>query len=1231
MARLVTCGFEQQQVSQTSNEAEGEGFAVGNGGSAGPTIDTSVKRSGAAALKCAKSNYAVWNVVNTNTPDDSTWYYWRAYFRFDANPGSASIRTLWFTRGTGGWALSLRTDGKLVLCEGTAVGGTQIGSLSSALSTGTWYRLEVGFQPKNAGGSQSIVVRLDGATLIETTANIGSGVLGQFVLGDSQNSQTPNQWFDDVAVNDSSGSAQNSWARDGSIVLSKAKAPNLGGWALSFAGDTQYLEVSNVPPKGASTPTANSQTESSASNTTDSFGPILDTPAAAGMASGTRITVAQAIAQIGSVDTTPRSVKIDMWDGSAYTGGTAVASPSAAIGSSPANWKTIRGAVAYSPSYPTRTDDAYVKVTRQTSGGKVYCDFAAALFEYASPFVDQGVAVPVFGQATKTQGVAVPVVADVTLGSLSCDYYGRVSGTVTVPTGCTSLKVYRSTSSGGTYADITSNCVISGSAPSISFVDKRPAYGSQAIALNATGYYKVAGVFTSPVGPLSSVQSCVSATDREQVERAEWSTMHTEMAVTTNPTGTVNTASMPSTVNVGSTTGHGTSGVFTLVEGSNRAVISYSGSTSTSFTGCAYVSGYSGSFTTAAEIRVRENSTHLAYANPGRLLLSAAWIAATYSDLTTQALTDLDTWWTYTATQINSDGVFSSNYRTGSVFYSADLTELIVHLVGCVRLLRRLAGNATADAVRADMIAKADAMGVRQLALSADTLTGRGYSADWPKSVSAATAWAGSTAMASGVVRKPTSGATRIYRNINPNGGTTGASEPTWPTTTRGCVQDGTVVWQECTTDTPVWSSGATIAEGDIRRPTGSTTPITRTGTVTSGSNVITGLSTTSDLQVGSTVSSGLGTITAILSGTSIQVTNNAGISTTLSLTFTPPSPPAATYRALNAGTTGGTEPTWPSSYGDTVTDNGITWKETGHDSRLSLFVTYSKTSPYNPSPAYPTQVGSHIGDDQARAAAALAVLYTDPEATHFYTGGSSRSTALTRIQDSIRIGTGHQVGDGALTQDTLGYLAYDSLYASFTIHLTAIALYQMGVSVLPELQAYVLATLRWFDAYYSTEPTIGNADELMHPATGIESEEFGWRSAAYTVMHQSSPIEVVRYTSAFWPDRVYVEAGQASATLTADMHFLSATAMSYAFGLPQTLGQSVAVAVRGTSTVAVAVPVATATTTLLNYAVAVFARRTTTASVAVTVNGPTVSCSVAVPVRAPGDFRMFFNLGPYL
>ncbi len=1022
MARLVTCGFEQQQVSTTSNECEGEGFVVGNGGSAGPTIDTGVKHGGAAALKCAKSNYAAWNTISGGTPDDSTWYYARAYFRFDANPSSASVRVLRGLRGTGGWTLALRTDGKLVLCEGASVGGTQIGALSSALSTGTWYRLEVAWQPKNAGGSQQIQVRLEGSAIVEATGNIGSGTHGQIIVGDSQNTETPNFYFDDVALNDSSGSNQNSWPGDGAIILLKPVGDNnVSGWSTGSGGDANWYDShDNTPPIGVSSPGTQTQTKTTAANTTDFVQHNCASYTAAGIPAGNAITLLQGIAQIGSADTTPRDVKVEVNFNPSGTGANTT-TPSAAIGTSPANWRTGRSAISYNPSV-TRGTQPWLRLTRQTSGGTIHADFAGILVEHtpvrraadtwAWSDAPRPTQVPVAATDAwgwnDTAGVAPG--ATPTLGSLSVDAYGRVQGTVSGCGTATTIKVYRSQSSGGTYVDVTSNCTITNNGGgSFSFTDKRASYGSQPVALNATGYWKVAGYITA-AGAQSAAQAATPTIDKSTVELAVWASLHTEMATQAT----------------------------------------------------------------------RENTSHLGYAYPGRFLLSAAYIAYQYPAKTTEALTDLDTWWTFVKTQLNADNLFIANgYNTHA--YPAHNAEMVVYLCACVRMLNRLTGNATAASLSSDMLAKANAIGKAMIdKLARTSLTAAGFGGGTDTTLAGATAWSAFGAVSTRSIIKPSSGSpARLYRVITPNlsFALLGSTEPTWPTTDGAIVQSGSIYLQECTNEFPVRQNSHAYAVGDMVRPT------TRNG---------------------------------------------------------------RTYRCSTAGTSGGSEPTWGTSNGGTTSDGTVVWTETTRTGDI-FDVAYDPTTPYA-GPGAP----SRIGDEMSRVAAAFSALMNSA-ATDFTTGGSKRTAANTIALDHAKLAGTLQVGTGALIQQ-YDWPTDDSLYASYTIHLLAVAIHEQGDSWLPELAASVDKTLAWLSSTYSTEPAVGN-EEAGRPTTSTSSlrADIGWRDAAFRTRGTVNPISNTYWESCLHPSATYNQAGQAASTEGNDLNYLSTLGVPAAFSIPQT------------------------------------------------------------------------------
>lgn len=622
--------------------------------------------------------------------------------------------------------------------------------------------------------------------------------------------------------------------------------------------------------------------------------------------------------------------------------------------------------------------------------------------------------------------------------------------------------------------------------------DLRPANGSQPVPLASTAYYKVIAVRNgTEAAAQTSAVSAVSAVDKSARELGTWSAIHTVMATQAT----------------------------------------------------------------------REDSSHLSYAYPHRYLMSAAYVAATYPAKKTEALTDLDTWWTFVKTQITAEGLFiAGGYPT--YCYIGHVGEMLPYLVACARLLRNALGTDTtslpsgltgAPALAADMIAKADAMGVGMIDYLERYSVSRNNLGSSDPLPANATAWAGSTSYQPGAIVRPTSANGRVYRMVANGAKTSGSSEPTWPTNTGKMTTtvDGGCWWQDCTDEYPAWQASTVYRLGQVVRPTAWTgAPIVRTGTITSGSNVITGLSTTADLAVGMGVSSGLGVITSIVNSTSVQVSVTAVVGATLSLTFTPV---ARTYRCITPGTSSGSEPTWPTS--GEVTDGAVRWEETTVTGDIFANV-YSPTSPYNAVNA----AGTGVSDELARVIAGFAGLLNDPDATHFKSGGSKRSTAFTIVVDHVKVLATHFVGNGANIDDPT-WQAQDSLYMSYTMHLLAVGLHEWQQVYTPAtanhrtLEAIVGRGLDWFAAQYATEPNLGNDGHpaaIATPYTG--RAELGWRKIPYATAGVADPLGDRIYSSALLPYQ-YLPAGSAysmSSYDVDDLNFLSALGLPAAYGTPQ-------------------------------------------------------------------------------
>lgn len=243
MARLWSSGFE---LNSTTSNLE----IYSPGGS--PTIQTTTVHSGTYALQITSLSSGTrkhvgfpWNGSAQNGP-----YYIRFYFRYDTAPsGDNTIFRLGsnpnLTIGDNVF-IELTNGGTLILSDEDG----DIGSPSSALSTGTWYRIEVEVDRTAAAGSHIVRARIDGSEFAGSSArDLAAGFWGGQIGGNIQaEAQTTGNWyFDDIAINDSTGSFQNSYPGEGEIIhLRPNAAGDNAGWAAG-TGST-FAEVDEVTP-----------------------------------------------------------------------------------------------------------------------------------------------------------------------------------------------------------------------------------------------------------------------------------------------------------------------------------------------------------------------------------------------------------------------------------------------------------------------------------------------------------------------------------------------------------------------------------------------------------------------------------------------------------------------------------------------------------------------------------------------------------------------------------------------------------------------------------------------------------------------------------------------------------------------------------------------------------------------------------------------------------------------
>lgn len=227
MARLWSSGAELN--STTINMEFGSGSN---------SIVVTPVRSGSYSIQAKRTTsgncYIPYYFAN---PNATASFFFRAYVNIITLPNVA-CRLISVQNVTPQSKVSIRLNTNGTLQAYNEEDSANIGSASSALSTNTWYRIELNVNCTTIA-STSVDARIDGVSFATGTVNLLSGI-GGFILGSDISLTTVEMYFDDLAINDSTGSFQNSWPGAGSIVHLR---PNAAGDTAAWGASTNVDEV----------------------------------------------------------------------------------------------------------------------------------------------------------------------------------------------------------------------------------------------------------------------------------------------------------------------------------------------------------------------------------------------------------------------------------------------------------------------------------------------------------------------------------------------------------------------------------------------------------------------------------------------------------------------------------------------------------------------------------------------------------------------------------------------------------------------------------------------------------------------------------------------------------------------------------------------------------------------------------------------------------------------------
>lgn len=244
MGRVWHSGFE---LNSTSSGME---YTATSGVGTVFTIVTSPVRSGTYAAKFLANNSSVGQArFNFASSDQNGQFYLRVYIRIDTIVSAATnILIMRNNANADKIGIRLNTDNTLTLrnLEDSA----SIGSDSAALNTGQWYRIEIAADTTTPS-STAVAARVDGVEFASGSANLATG-LAALVLGFSTVFATGEVYMDDVALNDSSGSFQNSYPGSEKIINIRADSAGDSN-QLGSAASTNYQQIDEITPDDAST------------------------------------------------------------------------------------------------------------------------------------------------------------------------------------------------------------------------------------------------------------------------------------------------------------------------------------------------------------------------------------------------------------------------------------------------------------------------------------------------------------------------------------------------------------------------------------------------------------------------------------------------------------------------------------------------------------------------------------------------------------------------------------------------------------------------------------------------------------------------------------------------------------------------------------------------------------------------------------------------------------------
>lgn len=241
-ARLFTCGYEENNLAETMWHTTG----------AGTTVVTTAPHSGTYHLQIAGASGKTTTRQLASALGSGSTSYARFYWRTN-NAGVANSRIHYNASSGGTIALQIqKNSGATISLINGITTTTQTSSMT--VSADTWYRFEYEHVISDTVGSLTLRIYVGDSTSISETLTIssedtlpGSGVRDFFYQENTANASLT-YYFDDIAINDASGSFQTSWTGPGNVALLSPNGDTSVAWTKGGTpAATNWEGVDDVP------------------------------------------------------------------------------------------------------------------------------------------------------------------------------------------------------------------------------------------------------------------------------------------------------------------------------------------------------------------------------------------------------------------------------------------------------------------------------------------------------------------------------------------------------------------------------------------------------------------------------------------------------------------------------------------------------------------------------------------------------------------------------------------------------------------------------------------------------------------------------------------------------------------------------------------------------------------------------------------------------------------------